>query len=29
MEAEKAMLDAYLMRTPSIICLKKDGLPFL
>ena len=29
MEAEKAMLDAYLMRTPSIISLKKDGLPFL
>ena len=25
----KAMLDAYLVKTPSIICLKKDGLPFL
>ena len=29
MEAEKAMLDGYLMRTPCIISLKKDGLPFL
>jgi transketolase len=27
-EAEKAMLDAYLMGGPSIICLKRDGLPF-
>jgi len=27
-ETEKAMLDAYLMRKPSIICLKRDGLPF-
>ena len=25
MEAEKAMLDGYLMRTPCIISLKKDG----
>jgi transketolase len=28
-EAEKAMLDAYLMKKPAIICLKKDALPFL
>lgn len=28
-ETEKAMLDAYLMGEPSIICLKKDGVPFL
>ena len=28
-ETEKAMLDAYLMGEPSIICLKKDGLPIL
>jgi len=28
METEKAMLDAYLMRKPALICLKKDGLPF-
>ena len=27
-ETEKAMLDAYLTANPSIICLKKDGLPF-
>lgn len=27
-EAEKAMIDAYLMKLPAIICLKKDGLPF-
>lgn len=27
MEAEKAMLDAYLMQVPAVICLKKDGLP--
>lgn len=26
-EAEKAMLDAYLIKTPSMIFLKKDGLP--
>lgn len=29
METEKAMLDAYLIAGPSIICLKKDGLPFI
>lgn len=29
MEAEKAMLEGYLMRTPCIISLKKDGIPFL
>lgn len=28
MEAEKAMLDAYLMGVPAFISLKKDGLPF-
>ena len=28
-ETEKAMLDAYLMKKPAIICLKKDALPFL
>ena len=28
-ETEKAMLDAYLMGEPAIICLKKDGLPIL
>jgi transketolase len=28
-EAEKAMLDAYLMDGPSFIHLKKDGLPFI
>lgn len=27
-EAEKAMIDAYLMKLPAIICLKRDGLPF-
>jgi transketolase len=27
-ETEKAMVDAYLMKAPAIICLKKDGLPF-
>jgi len=26
-DAEKAMLDAYLMKCPSMIYLKKDGLP--
>ena len=26
-ETEKAMIDAYLTERPSIICLKKDGLP--
>jgi transketolase len=29
METEKAMLDAYLMGVPAVICLKKDGLPFV
>ena len=28
-ETEKAMLDAYLMKKPAVICLKKDGLPFI
>ena len=28
-ETEKAMLDAYLMGSPAIICLKREGLPFL
>jgi len=28
-EAEKAILDAYLIKSPSIIFLKKDGLPIL
>jgi transketolase len=28
-ETEKAMLDAYLIGSPSIICLKRDGLPIL
>jgi len=28
LETEKAMLDAYLMGVPAVICLKKDGLPF-
>ena len=27
--ATKAMLDAYLMRVPSMIFLNKDGLPFI
>jgi len=27
-ETHKAMLDAYLMRLPAIICLKKEGAPF-
>ena len=27
-ETEKAMLDAYLMGGPAVICLKKDGPPF-
>jgi len=27
-ETEKAMIDAYLMKAPAIICLKRDGLPF-
>jgi len=29
LEVEKAMLDAYLMKQPAIICLKKIGLPFI
>jgi len=28
-ETEKAMLDAYLMKKPAIICLKNDKLPFV
>lgn len=28
-ETEKAMLDSYIMKKPAIICLKKDGLPFI
>jgi transketolase len=28
-EVEKAMLDAYLIRKPAVICLKKDGLPMI
>tara|TARA_B100001250_G_C19496828_1_gene655622 strand:- start:258 stop:740 length:483 start_codon:yes stop_codon:yes gene_type:complete len=28
-ETEKAMIDAYLMKKPSIISIKRDGLPFL
>lgn len=28
-ETEKAMLDAYLMKKPAFISLKKDGLPFI
>ena len=27
-ETEKAMIDAYLMGEPAIICIKRDGLPF-
>jgi len=27
-ETEKAMIDAYLMKKPAIIHLKRDGLPF-
>jgi len=27
-ETKKAMVDAYLIGGPAIICLKKDGLPF-
>ena len=27
-ETEKAMVDAYLIGGPAIICLKRDGLPF-
>lgn len=28
-ETEKAMLDAYLIGSPAIICLYKEGVPFL
>jgi transketolase len=28
-ETEKAMLDAYLMKKPTIICLKNERLPFI
>jgi hypothetical protein len=28
-ETEKAMLDAYLMGGPSVICLKNDKLPVI
>ena len=28
-EAEKAMLDAYLIRSPALIFLKKDGIPLI
>lgn len=28
-ETEKAMLDAYLMKKPAIICLKNERLPFI
>lgn len=28
-QTEKAMYDAYLRGRPSIICLKKEGLPFI
>jgi transketolase len=28
-ETEKAMLDAYIMKEPAIICLKNDKLPFV
>lgn len=28
-QAEKAILDAYLMRKPAIICLSNERLPFL
>lgn len=28
-ETEKAMLDAYIMGAPSVICIKNVGLPFL
>lgn len=29
METEKAMLDAYLMKVPAVICLKNDRLPIV
>ena len=28
-ETEKAMLDSYIMKQPAIICIYKDGLPFI
>ena len=28
-ETEKAMLDSYIMKKPAIICIYKDGLPFV
>lgn len=28
-ETEKAMLDAYIMRKPAVICLKNEKLPFI
>ena len=28
-ETEKAMLDSYIMKKPAIICIYKDGLPFI
>lgn len=28
-ETEKAILDAYIMGKPAIICLKKDGIPII
>jgi transketolase len=28
-ETEKALLDAYLMKRPAIICIKNDKLPFI
>lgn len=29
METEKAMLDSYIKKQPSVICLEKEGLPFI
>jgi len=29
LEAKKNILDAYLMKKPAIICIRKDGLPIL
>lgn len=28
-EAEKALLDAYLMHQPAVVCLRNDKLPFI
>tara|TARA_B100000767_G_C19767351_1_gene538236 strand:+ start:2612 stop:3094 length:483 start_codon:yes stop_codon:yes gene_type:complete len=28
-ETEKAMLDSYIMKKPAIICIYKEGLPFI